>query len=47
MTSRCHVCHKCGQKKEGQEVKKKKKKLNQKANMMSLLPATNSSKVTG
>lgn len=45
MTSRCHVCHKCGQKKEGQEVKKKK--LNQKANMMSLLPATNSSKVTG
>lgn len=27
--------------------KKKKKKLNQKANMMSLLPATNSSKVTG
>lgn len=26
MTSRCHVCHKCGQKKEGQEVKKKKKK---------------------
>lgn len=26
---------------------KEKKKLNQKANMMSLLPATNSSKVTG
>lgn len=26
MTSCCHVCHKCGQKKEGQEVKKKTKK---------------------